>query len=136
MITSKTVIGAPAFTRSTSLQRGGQRVVGDQLAGDADALVEADQMRRGVDVDALARRLGDGAQEGAGAALAVGAGDVDHRRQAALGMAERRQQAVAAGPRLRSISRGMQRVQPLDDRRRSAPHGVGQRASRRLRLAP
>ena len=58
VITSKTVIGAPAFTALHLLQRGGQRVVGDQRAGDADALVEAHQMRRGVDMHAQPRGLG------------------------------------------------------------------------------
>ncbi len=74
-----------------------QRRVGDELAGEPDALVEAHQMRRGVDVHAPAGRLADRAQEGAGAALAVGAGDMDHRRQAPLGMAELGEQRAAAG---------------------------------------
>ena len=57
-----------------------EHVVLDQAAGDANALVEAHQMRRGVDVHAIARSLGHGAQVGDQRALAVGAGDMDHRR--------------------------------------------------------
>ena len=58
-----------------------EHVVLDQLAGDADALVEAHEMRRGIDVDAIARGFGHGAQIGNERALAVGAGDMDQRRQ-------------------------------------------------------
>ena len=65
-------------------EQGGQRVVLDQLPGEADALVEADQMGAGVDMGAEPGRLDRGAQEGAGRALAVGAGDMEDRRQRAL----------------------------------------------------
>ena len=41
-------------------------------------------------------RLGHGAQEGAGAAFAVGAGDVDDRRQILLGVAEGGEQSEKA----------------------------------------
>ena len=61
----------------------------------ADALVEAHQMGRGVDMHALARRLQHGAQIGDDRALAVGAGDMDDRRQAAL----------ADGPGVRAAAR-------------------------------
>ena len=91
-MTSNTVIGAPALTCSTRSSAAISAVVGDQLAGDADAFVEAHQMRRGVDMHAQARGLGHRADERAGAALAVGAGDVDDRRQALLGMVEFGQQ--------------------------------------------
>ena len=47
---SKKLIGAPALAASTSSIRRGELVVGDQLAGDADALGEAHQVRRGEDV--------------------------------------------------------------------------------------
>ena len=73
------------------LQRIGQGGVGNEFAGDADTLVEADQMRGGVDMYAQSGRFADRAQEGACAALAVGAGDVDDRRQAFFGMAQFRQ---------------------------------------------
>ena len=69
-----------------------QLVLVDETAAarraDAHALVEAHEMGRGVDVHRLAGRLQHGAQEGGGGALAVGAGDVDDRRQAQVGTAE------------------------------------------------
>ena len=83
--------------------------------GKHDALVEVDEMRRGVDMHALAQRLGDGADEGEQRALAVGAGDMHHRRQAPLGMAERREQAFDAPERQIDRLR-MQRLQPLKQR--------------------
>ena len=57
----------------------------------------------------------DRAHEGDGRALAVGAGDVDHRRQLALGMIERGQQPLDAIER-QIDAFGMQRGQPRDDR--------------------
>ena len=51
-----------------------QRLVGQFLAIDADALVEAQQVRRGVQPHPVAGRAQDGIQHGAGGALAVGAG--------------------------------------------------------------
>ncbi len=88
-------IGALAFGK-----RRGQLLVGHKRAVACDAqpeaLVEAHQMRRGVDVHALARGFQHGAQEGDGRALAVGAGDVDHRRQFALGMIECGEQPLDA----------------------------------------
>ena len=56
VITSNTVIAAPAFTCSTCSNAVGQRFVGNQVAGDADAFVEAHQMWRGIDMHAQARR--------------------------------------------------------------------------------
>ena len=44
----------------------------------------------------LAQGLGDGADEGDQRALAVGAGDMDHGRQAALGMVKGREQTLDA----------------------------------------
>ncbi len=69
-------------------EQGGQRLIVDQPPGEADALVEADQMRAGIDMRREARRLDRRAQKGAGRALAVGPGDVEDRRQALLGIAE------------------------------------------------
>ena len=60
---------------------------------------------------ALLRRLEDGAHEGDGRTLAVGAGDMNHRRQLPLGMAERRQQPLDAIERQVDPLR-MQRQQP------------------------
>ena len=53
-----------------------------------NALVEADEMRRGVDMHLPPVGFEHRPHEGGGRPLAVGAGDVDHRRQAPLGMAE------------------------------------------------
>ena len=92
MITSKTVIGGAGIHLFNVFQRARRAPVRHELAGDADALVEAHQMRRGIDVHALPRRLGHRAQEGTGAALAVGAGDMDHRWQPTLRMIELLQQ--------------------------------------------
>jgi hypothetical protein len=81
-------------------QRPSEVIIGHQhaatLAAEPEALVETDEMRRGVDVDAQRRGFEDRAHERDGGALAVGAGDVDHRRQAPLGMIERLQDAPHA----------------------------------------
>ncbi len=66
-----------------------QRIVVDQPPRQADAFVEPHQMRRGIDVAAIAGGLQKGAQKGDGRALAVGAGDMEDRRQAAFRMAQR-----------------------------------------------
>ena len=73
--------------------------IGARLAvgpGELDALVEAHQMRRGVDVHALAGRLQHRLEEGRHRPLAVGAGDMDDRRQAILRIAELGQQRLDA----------------------------------------
>ena len=67
--------------------------------GKLDALVEAHEMRRGVDVHALAGGLQHGFQKGCERALAVGAGDVNHRRQAILRIAELGQQRLDTAER-------------------------------------
>jgi hypothetical protein len=54
----------------------GQRRVLDQSPGDADAFVEADEVRAGEDVHFVAGGFEHRAQEGAGRSLAVGPGDV------------------------------------------------------------
>ena len=69
-------------------QRISQRRVRNQLSGNPDALVEAHQVRRGIHVHAQPCCLRHGADESAGATLAVGAGDMNDRWQAALGMAK------------------------------------------------
>ena len=97
------------------LQRRRQVGVGHQHAAaglpQAEALVEAHQIGRGVDVHAQAGGLQHRAQEGDGRALAVGAGDMDDRRQLALGMAERGEHAPHAVER-QIDPLGMQREQP------------------------
>jgi hypothetical protein len=64
------------------------------MPGDADPFVIAHQMRLGGAVDAQALRLQHGAQIGAGAALAIGARDMEHGRQMVLRIAQRVQQGV------------------------------------------
>src|SRR5262249_46046046 len=57
-------------------------------AGEADALVEMHQVRRGVDMDLEPLCLQHRAREGTGRTLAVGAGDMDDRRQPVLRIAK------------------------------------------------
>ena len=75
-----------------------QLVLGDRRravrAGQHDALVEMDEMGRGVDVHAFAERLGDGAGEGEERAFAVGAGDMQHRGKLVLRVAETAEQPL------------------------------------------
>ena len=86
---------------------------------EAEALVEAHEMRRGIDMNALTAGLEDRAHESDGGALAVGAGDMDHRRQSAFGMAERGEQAPH--PVEREIDAfGMQRGEPRNEGRRDS----------------
>ena len=97
VVISNTVIGAPPLARSHSSSAAASSSSATsrrRLRAEPEALVEAHQMRRGVDVHALAGRFQDRAHEGDGRALAVGAGDMDHRRQFALGMAERGEQCA------------------------------------------
>ena len=56
-------------------------------------------MWRRIDVHALAGRFENGARERDRRTLAVGAGDVNKRRQPAFGMIERREQALDAAER-------------------------------------
>ena len=58
-----------------------QLVIPDQPPGDADALVEAHQMRTGEGMNAVSARLERGAQEGHGRALAVRPGNVEDGRK-------------------------------------------------------
>ena len=86
VVISKWVMSSPSLiacvrvstSTSASSPIGARLAVG---AGERDALVEAHEMRRGVDVDALAGGLEHRLQVGGDRALAVGAGDVDDRRQ-------------------------------------------------------
>jgi hypothetical protein len=65
-------------------------------------------------VGALAGCLENGTHEGDRRALAVGPGDVDHRRELALGMAERVQNAPHPTER-KVYALGVQREQPRQD---------------------
>ena len=117
VVISKKVIGAPRLARSHSSSSSTSRVFVDQLAGEADALVKAHQMRRDVGVDPVAGGFEAGAQGRDRRALAVGAGDMDDRRQLVLRIAERRQQPLDAAERQVDQLR-VQRAQPRQDRRR------------------
>src|SRR3954454_6255024 len=79
-------------------QRSAQLVVTDQHAApdaaEPETFVDANEIGRGVGVDAQAGGLQRRAQISERRALAVGTGDVDHRRQLALGMTEPVEQAV------------------------------------------
>ena len=78
---------------------------------------------------ALAGGLQDRAQEGDGGALAVGTGDVDHRRQLALRMIERGEQTLHAIER-QIDALGVQRVKPRDDRVNRRRHSCDIMAAR------
>jgi hypothetical protein len=73
-------------------QQLGEQLVGDQLTGNADALVVTHEMRLDRRVDRLAVRFEHRPQVGAGRSLAVGPGDMEHRRQPRLRIAEPREQ--------------------------------------------
>src|SRR6478609_3159538 len=79
-------------------QRRAQLVVTDQHAApdaaEPEAFVDANEIGRRVGVDAQVSCLQRRAQISERRALAVGTGDVDHRRQLALGMTEPLEQAV------------------------------------------
>src|SRR5208282_2792947 len=69
----------------------GEIVVGDGFAIEANALVDAYQMRRGVEPGPEAGSLQDGRQSRGGGTLAVGARD-QHRGKAILGISQRSEQ--------------------------------------------
>ena len=83
-----------------ALQRILQFVVADENAAtgaaEPNTFVEPHQIGRGVGVDAQTRRFQRRAQIGDRRTLAVGAGDMDHRRQFSLGMVEPFEQPVDA----------------------------------------
>src|SRR5690606_7694285 len=75
-----------------AFDRAGQKGVVNQPAAalmrQPVALVPADQMRRGMDMDAVARLLQQGTGKGCGGSLSVGARDMNDRRKPALGIAQ------------------------------------------------
>src|SRR3954454_7556668 len=79
-------------------QRSAQLVVTDQHAApdaaEPETFVDANEIGRRVGVDAQAGGLQRRAQISERRALAIGTGDVDHRRQLALGVTEPLEQAV------------------------------------------
>ena len=114
VVISKKVIGSAAVRRLALLEEIDQPLLLDQPAGEADALVEADEMGRGVDMHRSARRLEDRPQIGQDRALAVGAGDMDRGRRLALGVAERGQQPLDATQR-QVDDLGVKARQPFQD---------------------
>ncbi len=110
-------VGALAFG-----QRIGELVVGGETSrpttlqggAETEAFVEAHEVRRRIGMHSKAGGFQDRAHERDGRALAVGAGDVDDRRQAPLRMAERSENAPHALER-EIDPLGMQRQEPRDD---------------------
>ena len=96
VVASKSVIGAPPFTSSTSRSSAVSSVLADGAAAERDPLVEGDEVRARVRVHALARRLQRRAHERNRRALAIGARHVDDGRQIALRLAERLEQPLDA----------------------------------------
>src|SRR6266403_4509837 len=97
-------------------ERGAQFVVIDQNAAgpaEPEAFVDPHQIRRGIGVDSQARRFQNRPQVSNRRALAVGAGDVNDRRQLALGMPEPRQQPMHP-LEIEIDAFGMQGRQPRD----------------------
>jgi hypothetical protein len=103
----------------------------DQRAGDADALVEADEVGAGEGVDAMPRGFERGAEEGAGRALAVGPRDMEHRRQAVVRVpqpVEQREDAVEPED-VGGVDRRAQAVELGLDRGIVRPREVGHYAA-------
>ena len=98
-------------------QHPAQFIVADQRAAAAaaepKAFVDPHQIGRGIGVDAQARGFQDRPQIGDGRALAVGAGDMNHRRQLALGMIQPLQQPMHP-LEIEIDAFGMQGGQPRD----------------------
>src|SRR6476646_10106418 len=68
----------------------------NQRTGEADALMEMDEVRRGVDMHAQILRFEHCAGKGAGGTFPVGAGYVDHGRQLFFRMAKIHEQSLDA----------------------------------------
>ena len=123
-------------------QRLDQRLLVDEAPAappaEADALMEADEMRRGVDVRGLAGGLDHRAQECGGRALAVGAGDVDDRRHPALRVAELVHEHAHPVEREVDLAR-IERLEALEDGARTfhafAVSGLDRLEQGRQRLA-
>ena len=121
VVISNSVMSSPPFAASARARQSTRSIFADRRAMAAgvrehDALMKIDEMRRGIDVDAIALRFGDGAQEGDERALAVGAGDMEDRRQPLLGRAERGKQPLDAAKRKIDRFR-VQRFQAIEQRR-------------------
>ena len=111
VVISKKVMCSPALIRCASRKRRDEFVLADRTrlavrTGELDALVKAHEVRRGVDVHALAGGLQHRLQEGDRRALAVGARDMDDRRQALLADVPSLASSPSMRPSDRSIRRG------------------------------
>ncbi len=114
VVISKKVMGAPQLACSHSSSSAASSA--SSMSAPASRMRSLKRMRCGV-VKAWTlqpRGFEAGAQEGDGRALAVGAGDMDHRRQPTLRLAQRRQQPQHAVERQVDELR-MQPQQPLQD---------------------
>ncbi len=98
----------------TDIERLAERGIVDELAREPNALVEAHQMRRRVDMRAHARRLENGAHEGDRRTLAVGAGDMDDGRHFQMRRPKFRKQAFDPAERQVDAA-GMQRREARRD---------------------
>ena len=89
-------------------------ILSNQPPGDAEALVKAYKVRRCVDVYAKALRLQHGTEKGTHRTFAVGAGNVQHRREIFLRISERRKKpADAIENKIDTF--GVERKQPFED---------------------
>ena len=98
-VISNTVIGAPALARSRQQGQRARRTrppppsaftrVLNAMVAEPKTLVDTYEMRRGIDGARRVLPPRDRAHENRGRALAVGAGDVDHRRQLPSGWPRR-----------------------------------------------
>ena len=121
-------------------ERVGELRVGNEaafaLGAEPKPLVEPHEMRRGIDVHVQPRSRQDRAHESDRRALAVGAGDMDGRRQPPLGISEGRQNAPHSIER-QVDALGMQRGEPRNDGvDRSHLFIAGKISNRRVALSP
>ena len=107
-----------AIGRHAFIQKCGQRGFRNQLPRQPDALMKPRQMRRGIGMNLCPPRLQPGADHRLRAALAIGARNMDHRRQGPLGVAQHRQKPMHPVHRQVDDLR-MQRHHPLKDQIRA-----------------
>lgn len=82
-VVGKGALGDEAVSGVIDLEvEAGEIFVRDLFAVDLDTLVDADEVRRGVESGAIAGGGQDAAERGGGAAFAVGSGDEDSRKGA------------------------------------------------------
>ena len=106
--------GRAGVDRFAFFQRARQRVFVDKFSRQPNPLVKAREVRRGVDMDTLAGRFQNRANEGDRRSLAVGSRDMNDGRQAVLRPAQFLQQVERAAQRQVDFLR-MQPRQPIQD---------------------